>query len=78
MLREIADGVQLHVSGFLQSNAVVVQGTTGVLLIDPGITRSELVAIANDVGEAGRPVEAGFATHPHWDHLLWLSSMSHR
>lgn len=71
MLKEIADGVSLHVSGFLQSNAVVVQGTTGVLLIDPGITSSELAAIANDVAEPGRPVEAGFATHPHWDHVLW-------
>ena len=71
MLREIGDGVQLHVSDFLQSNAVVVQGASGVLLIDPGITSSELRALANDISEAGRRVEAAFATHPHWDHVLW-------
>ncbi|HET9085658.1 MAG TPA: MBL fold metallo-hydrolase [Candidatus Limnocylindrales bacterium] len=71
MLSEIADGVQLHVSDFLQSNSVVVEGASGVLLIDPGITNSELGALANDISEADRRVEAGFATHPHWDHLLW-------
>lgn len=71
MLRQIADGVQLHVSRFLQSNAVVVQGATGVLLIDPGITSSELDVLAADIRETGRNVEAGFATHPHWDHVLW-------
>jgi glyoxylase-like metal-dependent hydrolase (beta-lactamase superfamily II) len=71
MLSEIAEGVQLHVSDFLQSNAVVVQGASGVLLIDPGITGPELGALANDISEAGRRVEVGFATHPHWDHVLW-------
>jgi glyoxylase-like metal-dependent hydrolase (beta-lactamase superfamily II) len=27
--------------------------------------------LANDIRELGRPVVAGFSTHPHWDHLLW-------
>jgi glyoxylase-like metal-dependent hydrolase (beta-lactamase superfamily II) len=71
VLREIADGVHLHVSGFLQSNAVVVQGPSGVLLIDPGITRSELAGLADDIRAAGPRIETGFATHPHWDHVLW-------
>ncbi len=37
MLRQVADGVLIHESEFIQSNAVVVQGRAGVLLIDPGI-----------------------------------------
>ena len=37
MLRQVAEGVLIHESEFLQSNAVVVQGPAGVLLIDPGI-----------------------------------------
>jgi len=53
----------------------VVQGAAGVLLIDPGITRSEIEAIANDMRESGRPVVAAFATHPHWDHVLWHAEL---
>jgi glyoxylase-like metal-dependent hydrolase (beta-lactamase superfamily II) len=42
-----------------------------VLLVDAGMTGSEMVAIADDLRESGQPVVAGFSTHPHWDHLLW-------
>jgi glyoxylase-like metal-dependent hydrolase (beta-lactamase superfamily II) len=31
----------------------------------------ELACLGNDIRELGRPVVAGFSTHPHWDHLLW-------
>ncbi len=71
MLRQVAEGVLIHESEFMQSNAVVVQGRPGVLLIDPGILDSEMVVLANDLRELGQPVVAGFSTHPHWDHLLW-------
>jgi glyoxylase-like metal-dependent hydrolase (beta-lactamase superfamily II) len=71
VLRQIADGVLVHQSEFLQSNAVVVQGRTGVLLIDPGVQGHELACLANDLSAAGQTVLAGFSTHPHWDHLLW-------
>ncbi len=36
---EVAEGVLVYESKFQQSNAVVVQGTAGVLLIDPGGAR---------------------------------------
>ena len=71
MLRQVTEGVLIHESEFLQSNAVVVQGKAGVLLIDPGITGDEMAALAKDLHELGQPVVAGFSTHPHWDHLLW-------
>jgi glyoxylase-like metal-dependent hydrolase (beta-lactamase superfamily II) len=71
VLRQVAAGVLVHESEFCQSNAVVVQGRAGVLLIDPGVLGSELAALADDLRELGQPVVAGFATHPHWDHLLW-------
>lgn len=74
MLREVADGVAIHVSEFCESNAVVVQGRDGVLLIDPGIHGPEIECLANDLVEAGRTVVAGFSTHPHWDHMLWHSA----
>jgi glyoxylase-like metal-dependent hydrolase (beta-lactamase superfamily II) len=71
MLTRVAEGVFVHESEFLQSNTTVVQGRTGVLLVDPGITRSELVGIGGDLRALGQPVVAGFSTHPDWDHLLW-------
>ena len=75
MLKQVADGVLVHESECIQSNAVIVQGRDGVLLIDPGITRDEMAAIANDLRESGRPVVAGFATHPDWDHVLWHADL---
>jgi len=71
MLKQVAEGVLIHESEFLQSNAIVVQGRAGVLLIDAGITGDEMADLANDLHELGLPVVAGFSTHPHWDHLLW-------
>ncbi|MFC0681476.1 MBL fold metallo-hydrolase [Lysobacter korlensis] len=74
MLTEIAEGVLVHESEFIRTNSVVVQGRAGVLLIDPGITSSEMADLADDLRELGRPVVAGFSTHPDWDHVLWHGS----
>jgi glyoxylase-like metal-dependent hydrolase (beta-lactamase superfamily II) len=75
MLTQVADGVLVHESRFCQSNAVVVQGADGVLLVDPGIHADEMDCLANDLSESGQTVAAGFSTHPHWDHLLWHSAL---
>lgn len=71
MLEQVAEGVLIHESEFCRSNTVVVDGTAGALLIDPGILGDELLCLANDLRRTGRTVAAGFSTHPHWDHLLW-------
>jgi glyoxylase-like metal-dependent hydrolase (beta-lactamase superfamily II) len=71
VLRQVAEGVLIHQSEFCQSNAVVVHGRAGVLLIDPGVHGHEMACLANDLSDAGQTVVAGFSTHPHWDHLLW-------
>jgi glyoxylase-like metal-dependent hydrolase (beta-lactamase superfamily II) len=71
MLRQVAEGVLIHQSEFCQSNAVVVHGRAGVLLIDPGIYGSEMACLANDLSDSGQTVVAGFSTHDHWDHVLW-------
>jgi glyoxylase-like metal-dependent hydrolase (beta-lactamase superfamily II) len=75
VLRPVAEGVLIHQSEFCQSNAVVVQGGAGVLLIDPGVYGSEMACLANDLSDAGQIVAAGFSTHPHWDHLLWHAGL---
>jgi glyoxylase-like metal-dependent hydrolase (beta-lactamase superfamily II) len=67
--------VLIHESEFLQSNAVVVHGRVGVLLIDPGVTGDEMTCLANDLRESGQTVAAGFSTHSHWDHVLWHAEL---
>lgn len=71
MLTEVAEGVWVRQSEWVRSNAIAVRGARGVLLIDPGITGTDLEELADDLDVAGLPVIAGLSTHPHWDHLLW-------
>jgi glyoxylase-like metal-dependent hydrolase (beta-lactamase superfamily II) len=71
MLRLVAEGVLTHQSALLENNAVVVQGASGALVVDPGLTASEMACLAGDLRELGQGVAAGFATHPDWDHVLW-------
>src|SRR6266498_1450286 len=71
MLNQVADGVWVRQSEWVWSNAVVVRGDGGLILVDPGIDGSDLNRLADDVDRLGIPVVAGFSTHPRWDHLLW-------
>jgi glyoxylase-like metal-dependent hydrolase (beta-lactamase superfamily II) len=71
VLRQITENVLVHQSDFMHTNAVIVRGRAGVLLVDPGIHGNELVALADELAERGDAVAIGFSTHPHWDHLLW-------
>lgn len=71
MLTQMTNGVHLHQSELLRNNAVVVQGTDGVLVVDPGLTNDEMACFASDIRELGQPVVAAFSTHPDWDHVLW-------
>ena len=75
MLKQVAEGMLIHQSELIQNNTIVVQGPAGVLVIDPGITGSEMVCLANDLRELGQPVVAGFSTHPDWDHVLWHAEL---
>lgn len=75
MLTQIADGVLVHQSELLLNNTTVVQGRAGVLVIDAGITGSEMACLATDVRELGQAVVAGFSTHPDWDHVLWHTDL---
>ncbi len=73
MLNQVADGVWVRQSEWVSSNAIVVRGESGLILVDPGIDGSDLNQLADDLDGLGIPVVAGFSTHPHWDHLLWHS-----
>ena len=53
MLEHAAEGVLVHVSEFCLSNAVVVDGAEGALLIDAGILDEELTCLARDLEDIG-------------------------
>jgi glyoxylase-like metal-dependent hydrolase (beta-lactamase superfamily II) len=75
MLTRVTDDVLVHQSELLANNTVVVEGRGGVLLVDPGLTNAEMTCLAKDLRVLGRPVVAGFATHPDWDHSLWHADL---
>jgi glyoxylase-like metal-dependent hydrolase (beta-lactamase superfamily II) len=71
MLTQVGDGVWVRQSTWVWTNSIVVRGEDGLILVDPGIDGAELDQLADDLDRLDIPVVAGFATHPHWDHLLW-------
>jgi glyoxylase-like metal-dependent hydrolase (beta-lactamase superfamily II) len=75
-LTEIAPGLLLATSECFVTSSVVVAGNDGgCLVIDPAVTIDDLAGLVADLDELGlRPV-AGFATHPHWDHILWTQGL---
>jgi glyoxylase-like metal-dependent hydrolase (beta-lactamase superfamily II) len=76
-LGEIAPGVLVATSELYSTTTTVVARGTGAgsLLIDPAVTVPELAAIAAQLAAARLLPHAGFATHPHWDHVLWCSCL---
>ena len=55
MLNEVADGVWVRQSEWVWSNAVVVRGDDGAVVVDPGIDGSDLSKLADDVDGLGLP-----------------------
>jgi len=57
------------------TSTVVIGPERSCLVIDPAFTAQEVAGLAAALGARGlRPV-AGWATHPHWDHLLWHAGL---
>jgi glyoxylase-like metal-dependent hydrolase (beta-lactamase superfamily II) len=75
VLTPVAEGVFVHRSEPLRNLTVVVHGRAGALVVDPGITATELVCLGDDLRASGQVVVAGFATHPDWDHVLWDAAL---
>ncbi|WP_066587869.1 MBL fold metallo-hydrolase [Cellulomonas timonensis] len=69
---QVADGIWTATATIWTSLTTAVVAPHGAcLLIDPGISLAELDARAHEAIRRGWRVTAGFATHPHWDHVLW-------
>ena len=70
-LGEVAPGVLVATSRRDSTTSTLVVSGRSVLLVDPGWEPDELAGIADAVEARGLQVGAGFATHAHYDHLLW-------
>lgn len=66
-MHHLTPKVSIRQSRLWQTNTGIVQGPHGTLLVDPGVFPEEMIAVAEGAGD----VAAGFATHAHWDHVLW-------
>jgi glyoxylase-like metal-dependent hydrolase (beta-lactamase superfamily II) len=75
-LTEIVPGVLTATAEFATTTSTVVMAPDGgCLVIDPGVSVAELAGLAADLAAAGLAPRAGFATHPHWDHVLWSAAL---
>lgn len=71
-LREITPGFFVATAELYLTTTTVVTGADGnCLVIDPALTVPEVAVLAADLAGAALRPAAGFATHVHWDHLLW-------
>jgi hydroxyacylglutathione hydrolase len=71
-LHEIAPGVLVATAERgTTTSTVVVADDGGCLVIDPAMTAADVAGLAADLADAGLRPRLGFATHPHWDHVLW-------
>lgn len=76
VLTEVTRNVFVATHAFCTSTTTVVTGDDGsCLVVDPGITPAELDELAAELASRRLHVAAGFATHPHWDHLLWSRAL---
>jgi hydroxyacylglutathione hydrolase len=75
-LTEVAPGVLLGTGEPYTTTTTVVTGDDGrCLVIDPAITAADLRGLAGELAARGLTAEAGWATHAHWDHVLWCAEL---
>jgi hydroxyacylglutathione hydrolase len=71
-LRRLVPGVLVATAEYdTTTTTVVTAADGGCLVIDPAVTVADLSGLAAELAGAGLRPRAGFATHPHWDHVLW-------
>jgi len=71
-LHLVAPGVWVATSRrYRTCSTVLATGTGGALVVDPAWDADELALIPADLAELGIRCTLGFATHVHYDHVLW-------
>jgi hydroxyacylglutathione hydrolase len=75
-LREIAPGILVATAERgTTTSTVVVADDGGRLVVDPAMTAADVAGLAADLADGGLRPRLGFATHPHWDHVLWSAAL---
>ncbi|WP_191251712.1 MBL fold metallo-hydrolase [Kordiimonas sediminis] len=57
------------------TNAYWIESATGIILIDSQMLNSDASKLASLIKATGKPVEAAFITHPHFDHFAGLDTL---
>lgn len=74
-LRRITAHCWYATSTFCQLNTVLVCGDGQAVIVDPGVSASELAGLVRALASLRVTCVFGLSTHPHWDHLLWTSEL---
>ena len=75
-LTEVAPGVLVATAVQYTTTSTVVAGRRGgCLVVDPAVTVAEVTGLAAALAGAGLRPQAGWSTHPHWDHVLWCAQL---
>src|SRR5258708_16183854 len=75
-LTEVAPGILMGTGQPYTTTTTVVTGNDGrCLVIDPAITVADVRGLADELATRGLWAEAGWATHAHWDHVLWCKEL---
>ncbi len=75
-LEEIAPGVWVATSRrYRTCSTVLADGHGGALVVDPAWDADELAALPSDLATLGLRCAVGFATHVHYDHVLWHADL---
>jgi hydroxyacylglutathione hydrolase len=75
-LTEVAPGVLVATAEKYTTTSTVIVGPGGAcLVVDPALTPAEVAGLAAELAARGLQPAAGWATHPHWDHVLWCAEL---
>ena len=75
-LTQVAPGVLVAAAELYTTTSTVVAGADGAcLVVDPAVTVAEVTGLAAELAGRGLRPQAGWSTHPHWDHVLWCAQL---
>lgn len=74
-MERISERCWTATSRFCRMNTVVVAGSDGCLLVDPGVHTDELATLGAEIRERFGRCALAVSSHPHWDHLLWSTGL---
>jgi hydroxyacylglutathione hydrolase len=75
-LIQLAPGVLVATAELYTTTSTVVAGDRGTcLVVDPAVSVAEVTGLAAELAGRGLRPQAGWSTHPHWDHVLWCAQL---